>query len=135
MSLPSFTLKIMILDYLFTLLHLIIIGFNLLGWIWRSTRKLHFIVVLLTAGCWLILGIWYGIGYCPITDWQWQIKESLGETNLPNSFIKYFADKVTHSDISSDLIDGVTAISFATAAFLSVYLNFFNGKRKEQGLS
>ena len=120
----------MILDVLFTILHLIIIGFNLLGWIWRSTRKLHFIVVLITAGCWLVLGIWYGIGYCPITDWHWQIKEKLGENSLPNSFIKYLADKITRKDISSDIIDALTAISFAVATFLSVYLNFLDKKRK-----
>lgn len=83
------------LDWFFTALHLIIIGFNLVGWIWRKTRALHFVFVLLTAGSWLILGIWFGLGYCPITDWQWQLKEKLGETNLPNSFIKYFVDKVT----------------------------------------
>jgi hypothetical protein len=125
----------MILDYLFTLLHLIIIGFNLLGWIWRSTRKLHLIFVLLTAASWLLLGIWYGIGYCPITDWQWQIKERLGETNLPNSFIKYFVDKLTRSDISSDLIDAVTAIFFAIAAALSVYLNFFKKNQQKHRLN
>jgi hypothetical protein len=115
----------MILDFLFTVLHLMIIGFNLLGWIWQSTRRLHFVVILLTAGSWLVLGIWYGIGYCPITDWQWQIKEELGETNLPNSFIKYFADKIIRQNISSDLIDSLTAGCFVTAAGLSVYLNFF----------
>lgn len=125
----------MILDYLFTLLHLIIIGFNLLGWIWRSTRKLHLLFVLLTAASWLLLGIWYGIGYCPITDWQWQIKERLGETNLPNSFIKYFVDKLTRSDISSDLIDAVTAIFFAIAAALSVYLNFFKKNQQKHRLN
>lgn len=124
----------MILDFLFTILHLIIIGFNLLGWIWPSTRRLHFIFVLFTAGSWFILGIWYGIGYCPITEWQWQIKEELGETNLPNSFIEYFADKITHRNISSDLIDAVTAISFAIAAVLSVYLNFFKKNRQKQRL-
>ncbi|RZJ80335.1 MAG: DUF2784 domain-containing protein [Chryseobacterium sp.] len=114
-----------VLDFTFTLLHLIIIGFNVLGWIWPATRKLHFIVVLLTAGSWLILGIWYGLGYCPITDWQWQIKERIGETNLPNSFIKYYADQWSGQDISSNFIDAVTAISFALAAVLSVYFNFF----------
>ncbi len=121
-----------ILDFFFTLLHLFIIGFNLLGWIWPATRKLHFVVVLLTAGSWLILGIWYGLGYCPITDWQWQIKEQLGETNLPNSFIKYYADKWSGRDISSDFIDAVTVISFALAAFLSVYVNFIRRQRFQQ---
>lgn len=114
-----------IYDLLFTLFHLLIIGFNLFGWIWQSSRKLHFIVLVITAGSWLILGIWYGLGYCPLTDWHWQIKEHLGEINLPNSFIKYYADKLTGKDISDSFIDMITGISFAIAAVLSVYLIFF----------
>jgi len=117
-------------DFLFTVLHLLIVGFNLLGWIWRSTRKLHFVLVLFTAGSWLVLGIWYGLGYCPVTDWQWQVKAHLGETNLPNSFIKYYADKITGQDVSAGFIDAATAICFAIAATLSVYLNFFRKKAK-----
>lgn len=118
----------LIFDFLFTVLHLLIIGFNLLGWIWPSTRRLHFALVLLTAGSWLLLGIWYGLGYCPITDWQWQIKESLGERDLPNSFIKYYADKISGQDVSADLIDIVTAVCFAAAALISIYLNFIKKK-------
>lgn len=119
-----------ILDFLLTILHLVIIGFNLLGWIWPATRRLHFISVLLTAGSWLLLGIWYGLGYCPITDWQWQIKEKLGEENLPNSFIKYYADKISGQDVSADFIDLATGICFALAAFLSVYVNFIKKNKK-----
>jgi hypothetical protein len=115
-------------DLLYTLLHLVIIGFNLLGWIWPATRKLHFIGVLLTAGSWLILGIWFGIGYCPVTDWQWQVKEQLGERNLPVSFIKYYADKISGHSFDADFINYVTAISFAAAALLSVYVNFIRKK-------
>jgi hypothetical protein len=119
-----------IFDFFLTLFHLLIVGFNLLGWIWPSTRKLHFALVMLTAGSWLILGIWYGLGYCPVTDWQWQIKEHLGETNLPNSFIKYYADKITGKDVSAGFIDAATAMGFAAAAVLSVYLNFFRKQSK-----
>ena len=119
----------LILDYLLTLLHLLIVGFNLLGWIWPATRKAHFIVVVVTASCWLILGIWYGVGYCPLTDWQWQVKEHLGEQGLPNSFIKYMVDKVSPVAVSSDTIDTLTAGGFAIAAFLSVYLNFLRKKK------
>ncbi|WP_316811627.1 DUF2784 domain-containing protein [Pedobacter heparinus] len=117
-----------IYNFLFTILHLLIVGFNLFGWIWPSTRKLHFILVLLTAGSWLVLGIWYGLGYCPITDWHWQVKEHLGETNLPNSFIKYYADWLSGQNVSADFIDAATAIGFAIAAVLSVYLNFIKSK-------
>ena len=113
-----------ILDVFFTMVHLIIIVFNLIGWIWAKTRKLHFYSIILTAGSWFILGIWYGFGYCPVTDWQWQVKEKLGEKDLPNSFIKYFADKISGADINPSLIDKVTVISFFLAALLSVYVNF-----------
>lgn len=111
-------------DYFFTLLHLTIITFNLLGWIWPRTRKLHLIVVCATLACWFVLGIWFGIGYCPITDWQWQIKEKLGEQNLPASFIKYFVDKLTGSDINPDMVDAFTAIGFALAILAAGYFRF-----------
>jgi hypothetical protein len=117
-----------LLDLLLIIFHFAIIGFNLFGWIWKPLRKAHFIVVCATAACWFILGIWFGIGYCPITDWDWQIKTKLGELNLPNSFIKYYADKISGSDINSGLIDTLTAAGFFIAALLSVYLNFVQKK-------
>lgn len=113
-----------LLDILLTLVHLLIIGFNLLAWAWPATRRAHLICVLITAACWFFLGIWFGIGYCPVTDWQWQIKEQLGEHNLPNSFIKYYADKITGLNFAPSIIDAITAICFIVAAVLSVYFNF-----------
>ncbi len=118
-----------LLDVLFTLFHLAIIGFNLLGWIWPSTRKLHLICVAVTAGCWFILGIWFGIGYCPITDWQWQIKEKLGEHNLPNSFIEYCVKAISGNSISPTVVHNMTAVCFFLAVLLSVYVNFFKKTR------
>ncbi|MBK1440183.1 DUF2784 domain-containing protein [Parapedobacter sp. ISTM3] len=119
-----------VLDSFFTLLHVLIIGFNLLGWIWPSTRRLHLYAVLITAASWLLLGIWYGIGYCPITDWQWQVKTKLGENNLPDSFIKYQVDTFTGTSIDAGLVDSVTAISFAVVSVLSVYLNILDRKKQ-----
>ena len=113
-----------ILDLLLTLLHFVIIGFNLLGWIWKRTRRLQLIVVCATAACWFVLGIWFGIGYCPITDWDWQIKQKLGEHNLPDSFIKYYADMIVGHSVNASLIDTLTAAGFFMAALLAVYFNF-----------
>src|ERR1043165_4732950 len=107
-----------LVDILLTLLHLAIIGFNLTGWIWQSPRRAHLLLVVLTAASWLILGIWYGLGYCPITDWQWRIKERLGETNLPPSFITYYVEKLSGRHFSNSLINTLTAASFALAAGL-----------------
>jgi hypothetical protein len=117
------------LDLFYTFLHLAIIGFNLFAWIFPRLRKAHLISVGITAACWFILGIWYGWGYCPVTDWQWDVKEKLGEQNLPNSFIKYFADKISGSDINASLIDTVTLISFIVVILLSLYFNFFQKKQ------
>ena len=120
-----------IADYFFTIFHLFIILFTLLGWIWHRTRKLHFILVCATLSSWFILGIWFGIGYCPVTDWQWQVKESLGEQNLPASFIKYFADKISGRNIDAEVVDFFTGIGFLFAIIAAVYFRFF--KRKTPG--
>lgn len=122
-------MSLLLQDFLYTGLHLLIIGFNLLGWIWPATRRLHLICILLTAGSWLLLGIWFGIGYCPITDWQWQVKEKLGEQDLPNSWIKYYADKISGQSVDAGLVNYVTAGAFAAAALLTVYFNFIHKKR------
>ena len=114
-----------LLDIFFTILHLLIIGFNLFGWAWPKARKLHLVFVVLTLASWFILGIWYGMGYCPVTDWQWDIKERLGETNLPSSFIKYFADKMTGNNYRPEFIDSVTLITFIMAIAVTIYVNFF----------
>lgn len=117
------------LDILLTIVHLSIVFFNLFGWIWPATRKAHFISIILTAASWFLLGIWFGIGYCPFTDWQWDVKRKLGETNLPGSFIKYFADKVTGQDLQPSFVNITTLVCFLLAAILSVYVNFIRKKR------
>jgi hypothetical protein len=111
-------------DILLTILHLVIVGFNLFGWIPKATRKANFISLLVTAASWFILGIWFGIGYCPVTDWQWEVKARLGQDKLPASFIKYYADKITGHDFSPFVINTITAVSFLLAIIASVYVNF-----------
>jgi hypothetical protein len=120
------------LEILLTLTHLIVIGFNLSGWIWPSLRRAHLVCVLLTATSWFVLGIWFGIGYCPITDWEWQVKERLGERNLPNSFVKYYADKLTGHDFSPQFIDTITAACFGIAALLAIYFNFIYSRNHKK---
>jgi hypothetical protein len=112
------------LDVLLTIVHLSIILFNLFGWIPKAARRAHFICILLTAASWFLLGIRFGIGYCPFTDWQWQVKEKLGERNLPNNFIEYVAEKLSGRNFDSGFVDSVTAIGFALAVVLSIYVNF-----------
>jgi len=111
------------LDYFFTGFHTALIIFNLFGWIYPKTRKLNLITLLLTGVSWFILGIFYGIGYCPLTDWHFKILEKLGETNLPNSYITYLVARLTGYNFKEALIDRITLAGFLVALVISVFLN------------
>ena len=119
-----------LLDILFTVFHLGIVLFNLFGWIPKGTRKANFITILLTAASWFILGIWYGTGFCPVTEWQWQVKEKLGEKALPSNFIEYIAEKWTGYDFSSEFVSTMIAVCFVFATLASIYVNFILPKLK-----
>lgn len=111
-------------DALLTVAHLALVIFNLFGWIPRATRKAHLVTIVLTAASWFVLGIWFGMGYCPLTDWQWDVKRQLGERNLPPNFIEYFAEKVAGRDFDAALVGLMITVFFALAAGLSLYVNF-----------
>ena len=117
------------LDVFLSVFHGVFTGFNLLGWIWRKTRRLHLFTIGLTMVSWFGLGVFYGIGYCPLTDWHWQIKHRLGQTDLPYSYITYFLNRVTGMDWHPVLVDiGTVSLAFA-ALFLSGWLNWKDFRR------
>lgn len=97
--------------------------FNLLGWIAPKTRVANLVTLLLTGGSWFILGIFYGIGYCPLTDWHWQVLRSLGETDLPRSYITYVIQRVAGLRVAGGTVELWTGILFFAALALSVVLN------------
>lgn len=73
---------------------------------------------------WAVIGpLFYGFGYCPLTDWHWDILHSLGETNLPSSYVKYLADRLTGLDFDPGRIDLATGISYVAALMISVGIN------------
>lgn len=111
-----------ILDAAFFLIHTTLIVFIAGGWTWKRARRVHLAVVAATLFSWFGLGLFYGIGFCPCTDWHWEIRERLGHTDLPESYIKFLLDTITGLDLNAGLVDGATFIVFATAAVLSAIL-------------
>jgi hypothetical protein len=111
-----------IADILLFWIHILVILFNLIGWVLPEWRKYHLISLFVTLFSWLVPGIWYGFGYCFLTDWHWQVKRALGETNLPASFIKYFFDRYTPIDLAARTVDILTVVGFAAALLISVIL-------------
>ena len=113
-----------ILDIFFVVFHTTIILFNLFGWIWKKTRFANLVTLLLTAGSWLFLGLLVGsLGYCPLTDWHFNVLRKLGNTDLPNSYVKYLIDRLTGLDLGSSLVDNITLWSLVIALGASIFLN------------
>jgi hypothetical protein len=111
-----------ILDIFFVIFHTSLILFNLFGWIYKRTRKLNLIILSLTGASWLFLGLLVGtLGYCPLTEWHFTILEKLGKTDLPGSYIKYLADRLTGLDIDASLVDKFTIYFFLTALAISIF--------------
>jgi hypothetical protein len=113
-----------LLDIFFVVFHTSLIFFNLFGWIWKGTRKLNLITLSLTGASWLFLGLIVGtLGYCPLTEWHFKILEKLGKTDLPYSYTKYLAYRLTGLDINASLVDNVTLYSFLAAVIISIFFN------------
>lgn len=110
-----------LIDYFFIVFHSVLILFNVFGWIIPRWRLTNLIILSLTAFSWFILGIWYGIGYCPFTDWHWKVRQILGYTDNSNSYIHFLILKVTGLNLPEKLVDTTTAIVFIVAFSISIY--------------
>lgn len=113
------------MDYFFLVVHTSLIAFNLLGWIWKPLRTWHLGSILLTFASWGLLGIWYGFGYCPFTEWHWNVLEQMGVKNLPNSYISYLLQRLVNVHPAENLVDAVTLGSALLALMASIWVNFF----------
>ncbi len=120
------------LDKFFFVFHSGIILLILFGWTWKKTRLANLIVILLTAFSWFILGIWYGYGYCPSTDWHWQVRAKLGIHDLPTSYTKFLVDSLTGWDISQKTVDVVTLLLLLSALAASILMNIRDWKKKHE---
>jgi hypothetical protein len=122
-----------ILDIFFVIFHTSLVLFNLFGWLWKRTRRMNLIILILTGASWLFLGLMVGtMGYCPLTDWHFAILEKMGKTDLPNSYIKYLADRLTGLDINASLVDSFTLYCFLAAIAFSIFFNLKDFRTSRQ---
>ena len=101
--------------------HLGLIAFSLLGWMFCQTRLLN----LIALG--LILFSWYGLGpllgkahawgYCLITDIQWKVRRELGLNSRRGGYMKYLADNLFGGDFDESRID-----KWSVAVILACFL-------------
>ena len=112
------------LDFTLRWAHFFIVGFCVLGWAHPDTRIYNLALVFLIALSWFGLGIFRGLGYCLVTDWQWRIKKRLGENLTTDSFVKYELDRLTGASLDEKRVNTFTQVGFYLSATLSVYANY-----------
>lgn len=122
-------LLLQIADIFFLVFHTSLTVFNLLGWLWKTIRKLNLITLSLTGASWFILGLFYGIGYCPLTDWHFQVLRKLGHYDLPASYLQYLTERLIGLKVEATTVDMATAIGFFIALGASIALNFRDRKK------
>ena len=109
--------------------HAAVTLFGCLGWIPKKTRKVNLLVLGITMFCWVVLGIWYGWGYCVLTDIHWALRRELGYYDMPRSYIKFLVDEISGLNFNADLVDTVTVICFCAALIASLVLNFYDFRK------
>lgn len=115
-------MSLLLADIALDFLHVFVIVFNLTGWIWRRTCFAHRFLYGATAFCWIVVGGIIGaIGFCPLTEWHWKIKEARGIANLPYSYVDYLLQKIgLHFEPSH--IDAAVAASFVGVGVITIAL-------------
>ena len=121
------------LDIFFFVFHTGLILFILFGWTLRRVRRIHLIVVLLTLFSWFVLGIWYGFGYCPCTDWHWQVRIELGQTDLPFSYITFLIESLTGRAVNETWVNAITVITFFAVCLVTAWVNVAEWRAKKKG--
>jgi hypothetical protein len=119
---------LVVLDWFFLVFHSALVLFNCLGWAWNKTRLANLITLVLTGLSWFVLGIFKGIGYCPLTSWHWKVLDKLGVEQLPGSYINYLSQRLTGIDLGDDLADTITASVYFLALITSIMLNYRHRK-------
>lgn len=121
-----------LLDQFFFVVHALLIGFNMVGWAWRRTRTLHLVTFGLTAFSWIVLGAYYGWGYCVCTDWHFQIRRQLGYVDPETSYVQLLVGKLCGASLtrpSADLLAVSTFVAILVATTVVWVRDWKNQKR------
>lgn len=79
---------LLIANFLFVL-HFIIVGIILFGWIFPLIYFLYVGILLVTLLCWIFLG------YCPITKWEFNIRKKYEPgLDYKSEYIEYYFNKI-----------------------------------------
>jgi len=64
------------------------------------------------------------VGYCPLTEWHFNILERLGYRELPDSYIVFLLQRLTSLKIDQELANLLIIGLYFVALSISVMVNF-----------
>jgi Protein of Unknown function (DUF2784) len=117
------------LNVAFFVLHSAWIALTCFGWVSPRTRGWQLAAVSLTVASWFGLGLVYGWGYCPCTDWHWQVRARLGFVDPP-SYVQLLIREATGFDPGPAAADTIAVIALSAAAVLGVRLRLRDRRRE-----
>lgn len=120
------------LDYFFLGFHSLLTAFNALGWIWRRTRRLHQLALFLTSFSWVILGYFYGWGYCFLTEWHWQVRHAMGNPIDSTSYTDFLLQELTGLHLPIAWVDNLTLGAVLFALVMNIILTIHERHPKSQ---
>lgn len=107
-----------LMNVVFLVGHTLLIFFNLFGWAFRRIRNLHLLCLIATLFSWIVMGAWYGYGYCLCTDWHFQIRRAMGLDDNVSSYLQLISRLCFGVELTrwtSDVL-AVTGLLFALVA-------------------
>lgn len=122
-----------IINAFFFIFHGILIVFNLFGWAIEKLKIWNLLSLSLTGGSWFILGIWKGWGYCPCTEWHFEVRRQLNLEVGTNSYIHFLLMQIG-IQLPKEIIDYITLSAFFISLLISLYLNRNKVKNEVQRL-
>jgi len=54
----------------------------------------------------------------------------MGKSNLPNSYIKYLADRITGMSFNQDIVDSLTLYLYLAALVISLVINYSDRRKR-----
>jgi hypothetical protein len=113
----------------FFVVHTSWIAFIATGWVWEGTRRWHLAAVALTAFSWFGLGIWFGWGYCPCTDWHWNVRARLGHRDPP-SYIQLLISEITGVELAPEVANATALATLLVTGLLASILALRDRRRR-----
>ena len=111
------------IDIFLTIFHVGITLFNTFGWMHPRTRKAHLLCLITTLVSWLGFGLFYGLGYCFLTDWHYQILEKRGFDDLPYSFITFVIERFFEVKLNDAIVVDWTMYGMIVVVLLTLFFN------------